>query len=373
LTPYGSIAVELGDTYSGSGGAGGDYGDDGLRAGQPKAAGSMKSARIHDPTKGPPIRDMNGRHMAGGTGWPLPKSLAGVPAAYQLSLAYGWNVLDRHAPDSPAGRWRVRNIIVWARPNPPVGALGDKVRPATSYITVACVNGRRWFDLDAVRTTLKVPDAAVNGRPASQNKGYPAEHRTEREPMFSNPAGAPPLDWWEDDAEGNDPTGHATLIQPTHPYPGAHYATWPPMLAKRLVEMMCPHRVCVTCGEPSRRLVENDAATTARFEALRGGRQKDQRGTDGQAAVHWPTAERTTLGWSDCGHNHWRTGVVLDPFAGSGTTLAVATGCGREAIGIELYEANAELIRDRLGMFLTVDGEGAAGEPVDIDLNGELL
>jgi site-specific DNA-methyltransferase (adenine-specific) len=64
---------------------------------------------------------------------------------------------------------------------------------------------------------------------------------------------------------------------------------------------------------------------------------------------------------------------VLDPFAGSGTTLAVATGCGREAIGIELYEANAELIRDRLGMFLTVDGEGAAGEPVDIDLNGELL
>lgn len=36
LVGDGSIAVELGDTYAGSGGAGGDYADDGLREGQPK-------------------------------------------------------------------------------------------------------------------------------------------------------------------------------------------------------------------------------------------------------------------------------------------------------------------------------------------------
>jgi DNA modification methylase len=52
----------------------------------------------------------------------------------------------------------------------------------------------------------------------------------------------------------------------------------------------------------------------------------------------------------------WRQGVVLDPFAGSGTTLAVAQGCGRDAIGIELYPHNADLIADRCGMFLEVDG-----------------
>jgi hypothetical protein len=31
LAPHGTLVVELGDTYAGSGGAGGDYLDDGLR------------------------------------------------------------------------------------------------------------------------------------------------------------------------------------------------------------------------------------------------------------------------------------------------------------------------------------------------------
>jgi site-specific DNA-methyltransferase (adenine-specific) len=41
-------------------------------------------------------------------------------------------------------------------------------------------------------------------------------------------------------------------------------------------------------------------------------------------------------------------GVVLDPFAGSGTTLAVAKKLGRRFLGVELSESYAQGIQDRL-------------------------
>jgi hypothetical protein len=50
-----------------------------------------------------------------------------------------------------------------------------------------------------------------------------------------------------------------------------------------------------------------------------------------------------TLGWTDCGHDNYRPGVVLDPFAGTGTTLAVADCHGRDAIGIDIDERNRAL------------------------------
>jgi DNA modification methylase len=47
--------------------------------------------------------------------------------------------------------------------------------------------------------------------------------------------------------------------------------------------------------------------------------------------------------------------VVLDPFAGSGTTLVVAEQLERESIGIELDKINVEIIRERLAEKRTSD------------------
>ena len=76
-----------------------------------------------------------------------------------------------------------------------------------------------------------------------------------------------------------------------------------------------------------------------------------------------------TTGWDTCGcegadglrvdgfHSGpgWRPGLVLDPFAGSGTTGAVATGMGRSCVLIDLDERNVVLARERIGLFLDVD------------------
>lgn len=362
LAPHGSICVELGDTYSGSGGAGGDYNDGGLRDGQAKFDGS---ARRNRPTAGIPgvvspggVTGNGNGQARKGDGWPLAKSLCGIPDAYKLSLEYGWNVLDRDAADSAAGRWRVRNKVAWVRPNPPVGALGDKFRPATSYLTIACTAGDRWFDLDAVRTPLR-RDNNNNMNRLRPNTGA---RRDDGKHFYSdsNPAGAPPLDWWEIPPGG---------------YSGAHYAVYPPELCRRPIDAMCPRRVCTTCGTPSRRITTTEGYRDTKGKAVTP--HVWQSGIEGGKAAHSAkkdggvTAITTTTGWSTCGcpgtdgirldgfhtGTGWRPGHVLDPFGGSGTTAIVATGLCRTCTLIDIDERNAELASDRLGMFLDVDAQ----------------
>jgi hypothetical protein len=315
LAPHGSLVIELGDTYSGSGGSGGDWLD----------SPGTTLARVKGGSDGGPTkRDLS-------ADWLLPKSLALVPESFRWALAYGRNPFNGR----PTPSWRVRNVIRWCRPNPPVGALGDKFRPATTDLVVACHSAQRYFDLDAVRT------AHVNPRPQETN-GAKNAHRldgdghgfTER---TVNPGGAPPLDWWE---------------IPTEPYPGAHYATWPSALCVVPIKAMCPERVCTVCGQPSRRMVGD----TLTYAAIKGNWKWDGENKSRKAN---PTnlmtqggADHVTLGWTDCGHDAWRPGMVLDPFAGSGTTLAVAHGHGRSAIGIDLDERNRDLALDRVGMWL---------------------
>jgi DNA modification methylase len=379
LAPHGSICVELGDTYAGSGGAGvtniGGRGD-----GRKGHTDAHKSADAQVVT------------AHSGSGWPLAKSLTGIPTLYTWSLAYGRNLLN----GNPAPQLRVRNVIVWARPNPPVGALGDKFRPATSYITVACKGPKRYFDLDAVRleATSRPQRRFSNewGERGGDEKAikYGDNYLSDEPTQFGDPAGAPPLDWHADD---HPEDGDWLWKMSTQPYRGSHYATFPLTLPKRLIEAMCPLRVCVECGKPSERITERTPEYAAARDAV-GDMSKHRTGErfnvgrtgDSRAAQlgKMTSAENVTLGWTDCGHgshrcvdcgsqynrptpvcqcgshdftylpDHYRTGVVLDPFAGSGTTLDAAQAVGRHAIGFDLDDRNADLARDRVGMFLEI-------------------
>ena len=106
---------------------------------------------------------------------------------------------------------------------------------------------------------------------------------------------------------------------------------------------------CSRCGEPWRRILEI-AYTNPGNRLTNGPRSLDRRSETAGFAVRLERHART-VGWEPacgCGASA-EPGVVLDPFAGSGTTLAVAKRLGRRAIGIELNRDYVDLIADRCG------------------------
>jgi hypothetical protein len=160
------------------------------------------------------------------------------------------------------------------------------------------------------------------------------------------------------------------------PFSGSHFATMPPLLAETCIlagtsESGC----CPSCGAPWERIVEKGEPDEAARRAAGADAAGEYHGasTKGHAAAGVQDASavkarvlegmrvKRTVGWRPtcgCPEHVPRPCVVLDPFAGAGTTLLVADRLRRDAIGIELNESYAEMARARLtkdaGLFAEV-------------------
>ena len=315
LVPWGSIWWNLGDSAAYSGGSGGDYLPGGDREGQAAyegtAARSGRWGRVKD-------------------GFPLAKSVCWIPQLFGASLAYGRNILTGEEHH----QWVTRPPVTWCKENPAVGELIDACRVGTELLVFAALAGSYFFDLDAVRSARDYDQRKIK---SSRYVGHPAYRENQTRPDQScNPLGAPPLDWW---------------VVSTAQFTGAHYAVMPGDLLDVPMRASVPERVCRVCSLPWERIVRCAQCGAAGGNSyVRSFRRsctcpKDQ-----------PRPWRRTAEWQEpCAHDDWRNGLVLDPFAGTGTTLMVATGHGRDAIGIDIDERNADLALKRVGMFLTVE------------------
>jgi len=163
---------------------------------------------------------------------------------------------------------------------------------------------------------------------------------------------------------------------------GKHLAPFPAEIARRAILLACPKLVCTKCGRPQRRRVERtsmdlDPSRPQAMRALAIAQEKNltlehiaaiqatgisdagkarlvQTGTDrnsdrirklaqeakamlGGYFREFTFTKRKMIGWEKCGCGApFEPGVVLDPFMGTATTLAVAKELGRSAIGVDL-------------------------------------
>jgi hypothetical protein len=151
----------------------------------------------------------------------------------------------------------------------------------------------------------------------------------------------------------------------TAPYREAHFATYPPELIRPcILAGTSAHGACSMCGAPYSRQIERGAADPEWQKACgadangeyNGTAQKDyvaaraQNASEVKARILAGMRERKTVGWKptcDCALSSIDPCVVLDPFAGSGTTGMVALQEGRHAILCELNPSYVTLIEKR--------------------------
>jgi DNA modification methylase len=292
-----------------------------------------------------------------------PKDLVGIP----------WRVAFALQADG----WYLRSDIIWSKPNPMPESVTDRPTKSHEYLFLLTKSSRYFFDSDAVREPNK-PYEFHTSRNDGETKGPPPgplapqtahsrRGRAEKAALF-NPAGRNIRSVW-------------TIA--TRPYPGAHFAVFPPELPERCIKAgssekgVCPKtgvyeipdltdgialepedigidpktiRWHPTCGRPWERVV----ARPDEPEGLRNrgnGAKLDyhtrQTGS-GQKLQDWMDANpKQTTGWRPtCDHDAAPApAVVLDPFGGSGTVGMVANRLSRRAILIDL---NPEYLKQQM-------------------------
>jgi hypothetical protein len=253
-------------------------------------------------------------------------------------------------------------------------------RPSTACETVFLFSksDRYYFDMEAVKKAGTTPGGPplLPRRPAGAIGGNTRTgHNETHAPGMTHNLGNGEdgrnfrsADLWFDSVgmlmSGGELLG---LDVPTTPYKEAHFATFPPKLVLPMILAGSSERgVCPACGEPWVRVVEKDRqptrpGTDTKVFGGENGRMNRSRDPDhpteldgkrvGNRDPERHVTTTRTVGWEPgCKCDREPTpAVVADPFAGSGTVIAVAYKRGRRAVGAELNPDYVRMAEKRVG------------------------
>jgi DNA modification methylase len=352
LADHGNLWVNMGSSYAGDVARRGGASDGRLGRARPGSTDHGSAC--------PDLKALSNR----GTSSPLRSSADRTQDTEPLALAYLYSTIDALAWQQKdllptpwllglalqADGWILRKDNIWAKRNCMPESATDRTTSAHEYVFHLVKRPRYFYDADAVRE--------VSSHPELVGKTQRVDYR----PDGVLASGRPSKTVVMRSANRNLRSVWEIATQPT---PEAHFATYPEELVRRCVLAGCPGWVCETCGKPRERIVEarslNRSELPREHPEWRPRRYDDGKAGDPQSPGPGQRFhESKTTGWSDCGHNAYRRGVVLDPFIGSGTTCKVARDHGRHGVGIDLSAEYLRIAAKRLQQLSLITGEGAA-------------
>jgi DNA modification methylase len=198
----GTLWVNIGDSYAGSGKGGAKY---------PGSAGQMQSTN----------KGMIGSSAVTKVRWGdcKPKDLIGIP----------WRLAFALRDDG----WYLRQDIIWHKPNGMPESVKDRCTKSHEYIFLLSKSPRYHFDSRAIEEP-----AAYDGRKATLNKGSGKYSQSPIVPgktiQQQSMAGKPHERWREKNGIYVRNKRDVWTVS-TKPYSGAHFATFPPELIRPCV------------------------------------------------------------------------------------------------------------------------------------------
>lgn len=232
-------------------------------------------------------------------------------------------------------------------------------RPSSSleYVFLLAKGSDYFFDMDAVRqVSAGWPDGggggACFGRSSDPDGAAEAgaQQRRYKRPRYPSRAFRNTDLWFQSISSPHGMVGLGDeIVGLDMGKPGKqkhnvrHFATWSPKLVTPLILAGTSAAGCCSqCGAPWWRVVNRVNAVKREGDS---GLSRDRsyrwsrNGVD--STLDSGIAQRETVGWQKmcgCKTEEVSPCIVLDPFVGSGTTVAVALQLGRAGIGIDLSE-----------------------------------
>ena len=376
LRDDGTCWLNLGDAYS-SNPSNGRGGGSTLGGGSPHLSGSNRDG------SGLPLKNLMGQ--------PWRVAFALQDDGWILRSAPVWhkpNPMPESATDRPTSSYEM--VFLLAKSGSPTfwthqDGYGSRTKPAPDY---RMVNGKQmnmwrahdyFYDAEAIRTSWSESSVQRLAQPTfDSQKGGPkdpkAGNRSHRKVLENlkrrQPAGwatSPSYDEQDPRYQGRERGDSVALPHSganarnvwtiaTQPRKDAHFATFPDALPRRCILAGTSEKgVCGECGAPWVRQVVSTPMETkpspksAEAQLERGVGIDKGKTNMGGTVTKEPT--RQTLGWQPtCTCNAAVVpATVLDPFVGSGTTVAVAQALGRRGVGLDLNEEYLGIAAKRIG------------------------